>query len=157
MKKTANKDSFFMKEAIEESRKSITKKEGGPFGAVIVKDGKVISKAHNTVLKTNDPTMHAEVAAIRKASKKLSSYDLSGCILYSSCKPCPMCLAAARWANIEKIYYVLTSEDAESIGFRDRIFYEEADYKGLEMLETSRDEALAVFDTWREDKKKTIY
>ena len=109
----------YMKLAIDQARQGITKKHGGPFGTVIVKDGKVIAKGHNHVLAHNDPTCHGEVDAIRKAGKKLNTFDLSGCELYTTGEPCPMCLCACLWANIEKVYYGCTIKDNEMIGFRD--------------------------------------
>ena len=99
-------------------------KDGGPFGAIRVKDGKIISKASNSVLKSKDPTAHAEVNAIRKACQVLGTHDLSGCILYTSCYPCPMCMASSIWANIKEIYYNNTKEEADKIGFRDKDIYD---------------------------------
>ncbi|MCK9162422.1 MAG: nucleoside deaminase [Arcobacteraceae bacterium] len=144
----------FMKQAIKESKKGMLKNHGGPFGAVIVKDGKIISSSHNQVLKTNDPTSHAEINAIRKASQKLQSYDLSGCDIYTSCMPCPMCLGAIKWANISNIYYGATSEDADKIGFRDLIFYEDKDQN---LININRKEALEVFRLWSEKEDKKLY
>lgn len=119
-------DNEYMKLAVEESNINIKDNfiSGGPFGAVIVKDGKILSKAHNTVLKSKDATAHAEINAIREASKVLNTHDLSSCILYTSAEPCPMCLSAIIWANIKEVYYVNTKEDANEIGFRDDIIYE---------------------------------
>ena len=109
----------------EEAKYGSDKGDGGPFGAIIIdKSGKIISIKHNTVLKDNDPTAHAEVNAIREACKVLDTYDLSDCTIYSSCEPCPMCLSAIIWANIKKVYYSSTRNDAENIGFRDEIIYE---------------------------------
>ena len=144
----------FMKQAIKESKKGMLKNHGGPFGAVIVKDGKIISSSHNQVLKTNDPTSHAEINAIRKASQKLQSYDLSGCDIYTSCMPCPMCLGAIKWANISNIYYGATSEDADKIGFRDLIFYDDKDQN---LINIDRKEALKVFRLWSEKEDKKLY
>lgn len=144
----------FMKQAIKESKKGMLKNHGGPFGAVIVKDGKIISSSHNQVLKTNDPTSHAEINAIRKASQKLQSYDLSGCDIYTSCMPCPMCLGAIKWANISNIYYGATSEDADKIGFRDLIFYEDKDQN---LINIDRKEALKVFRLWSKKEDKKLY
>lgn len=106
-----------MQLAINEAYEGIGKKEGGPFGAVIVKNGKVISSAHNTVIKNNDATCHAEINAIRKASKVLNNFDLSGCELYTTGKPCPMCKSAIKWAKIKKVYYGCNYTDAKNIGF----------------------------------------
>lgn len=144
----------FMKQAIKESKKGMLKNHGGPFGAVIVKDGKIISSSHNQVLKTNDPTSHAEINAIRKASQKLQSYDLSGCDIYTSCMPCPMCLGAIKWANISNIYYGATSEDADKIGFRDLVFYEDKDQT---LINIDRKEALKVFRLWSKKEDKKLY
>ena len=110
----------FMKIAVEEARNGILNDHGGPFGVVIVKDGIVISQAHNTVLRDNDSTCHAEIQAIREASKKLNNFDLSGCILYSTGKPCPMCASAIKWAKIKQVFYVCGYDEAERIGFNEQ-------------------------------------
>ncbi len=114
----------YMRMAINEARKGIRANHGGPFGAVVVKDGVVIGKGHNQVLKNNDPTCHGEMLAIRKACKKIGSYDLSGCELYTTGEPCPMCMSAILWANIDKVYYGCNIIDTEEIGFRDAKFYQ---------------------------------
>lgn len=114
----------FMRMAIMEARKGIRRGHGGPFGCVIVKNGEVVSKGHNHVVVNNDPTCHGEVDAIRKAGKKLGTFDLSGCELYTTHYPCPMCACAIQWANIKTIYYGCTVEDTANIGFRDKEFYE---------------------------------
>ena len=114
----------FMDVAIDLSDDNFDKNYGGPFGACVVKDGKIIGKGINRVIKDNDPTAHAEVVAIRNACKNIKSHDLSGCELYTSCYPCPMCLSAIIWANIKKVYYGNTKEDAANIGFRDDYIYE---------------------------------
>ena len=153
-------DIKYMKIAAKESITGMRKGVGGPFGAVIAKDGKIISKAHNEVVKTNDPTMHAEINAIRKASKKLKTFDLSGCVLYSSCMPCPMCLAAIKWANIKTVFFGATAKDADAIGFRDEIFYGELNIeniKNLQLIECERDECLAAFGEWAAKRDKTMY
>ena len=113
----------YMRMAINEARKGIRNQHGGPFGAVIVKDGVVVGKGHNQVLKNNDPTCHGEMMAIHKACKTLGTFDLSGCELYTTGEPCPMCMAAILWANIEKVYYGCNIFDTEKIGFRDAVFY----------------------------------
>ncbi len=113
----------YMRMAIAEARKGIKAGHGGPFGAVIVKDGVVVGKGHNQVLKNNDPTCHGEMQAIRKACKNLKTHDLSGCEIYTTGDPCPMCMAAILWANIEKVYYGCNIFDTEEIGFRDAVFY----------------------------------
>ena len=131
------------------------KQEGGPFGAVIIDlDGNVISTGNNKVFANNDPTAHAEIVAIRNACEKLGTYDLNGCVLYTSCEPCPMCLSAAIWANIKKIYYGCTKEDANSIGFRDDIIYEflKGENKSLVDLENiDRDECIKVFEKYNKE------
>ena len=114
----------YMKAAIAEARKGIRAGHGGPFGAVIVKDGVIIAKGHNQVVKNNDPTCHGEIMAIHKACKVLGTFDLKGCEIYTTGEPCPMCLSAILWANIDKIYYGCNIDDTELIGFRDKRFYE---------------------------------
>jgi len=115
------KNEDFMRKAIELSVKNV-ENGGGPFGAVIVKDGEIIAQGFNQVTRTNDPTAHAEVLAIREASKKLNTFDLSGCEIYTSCEPCPMCLGAIYWAHIDKVYYGNNKVDAKNIGFDDSLF-----------------------------------
>merc|ERR1711939_792101 len=110
--------------AVEEAVEGITKGEGGPFGACVVCDGKVVARAHNMVLQTNDPTAHAEVTAIRKACARLGRFDLSDCILYTSCEPCPMCYGAIHWAKIPRCIFSATAEDAAKAGFDDKFIYE---------------------------------
>lgn len=114
----------FMEIAVNEAREGIHNRDGGPFGAVVVKNGEVIASGHNRVLSSNDSTCHGEIDAIRKAENKLRTHDLSGCEIYTTGEPCPMCLAAVLWANIEKIYYGCRLSDNESIGFRDVKFDE---------------------------------
>lgn len=149
----------FMRRAIRLSLENV-KKGGGPFGAVIVKDGKVISAGTNNVTAKNDPTAHAEVDAIRKAAKNLKNFDLSECELYTSCEPCPMCLSAIYWARISRIYYGNTKKDAAKIGFIDDFIYKELgkplEKRKLKISQHLRDEALMSFETWdmKKDKKK---
>ena len=149
-----------LQEAIKEAIKGIEENDGGPFGAVITdKDGHVIATGHNEVLKTKDPTAHAEINAIRKACQKLNTKDLSNCIIYSTCEPCPMCLSAAIWANIKDIYYGCTKEDAGKIGFRDDLIYEYLEGKNnnlLNKIELDRNECLQVFNEYDEENR-TIY
>ena len=114
----------YMKMAVEEAETGIRAGHGGPFGCVIVKDGKVISRGHNEVLKCNDPTCHGEIMAIRTASKVLGTFDLKGCELYTTAEPCPRCFGAIRWANIKKVYYGCNVNDTDKIGFRDDKFYD---------------------------------
>lgn len=155
-------DEIAIKKAIEESKINLANnfKNGGPFGAVIVKDGRIISIEHNTVIESKDATAHAEINAIRNASKKLNTHDLSGCILYTSAEPCPMCLSAIIWANIKKVYYANTKKDANDIGFRDDIIYEyiKGNNKSiLELHHIKSEEALEVFNKFKELADKIIY
>ncbi|HEY9202973.1 MAG TPA: nucleoside deaminase [Sulfurimonas sp.] len=145
---------YFMNQAVKEAFSGVEHNHGGPFGAVIVKDGKIISKAHNQVIKNNDPTAHAEMSAIKKASKKLGTFDLSGCEIYTTCMPCPMCLGAIKWANIKIVYYGASSRDADNIGFRDEEFYEK---ETLELKNIDRDECLKPFKAWSAKEDKTLY
>ena len=115
----------FMQEAIKEAYKGISNQEGGPFGSVIVKDDKIVGRGHNQVLKNNDCTCHGEIQAIRDACKNLNTFDLSGCILYTTHYPCPMCQGAIQWANITRVFYGCNVEDTEKIGFRDNQFYKQ--------------------------------
>lgn len=150
----------YMKLAKECASKGVAHNEGGPFGAVITdKNGNVIAKANNMVLKNNDPTAHAEVSAIRMACEKLGTYDLTGYILYTSCEPCPMCLSAIIWANIKEVYYGCTKEDAGEIGFRDDMIYDYLKNKGEELIKLQkldRDECIELFSEYKKNNK-TIY
>lgn len=138
----------FMRMAIKEAKKGIESHHGGPFGAVIVKDGKVVGKGHNQVLKNNDPTCHGEIMAIHKACKNLKTFDLSGCELYTTGEPCPMCYAAILWANIDKVYYGCTIQDNENIGFRDKKFYEmqQPEFRNKVIKELDREKCLELFE-----------
>ena len=155
----------FMKVATKLSEHNLKTKTGGPFGACIVKDGKIIGKGSNRVLKDNDPTAHAEVVAIRKACKKLKSHDLSDCELYTSCYPCPMCLSAIIWSNIKIVYYGNTSEDASDIGFRDEHIYEyidklesnSTDESILRLTKMDRNKTIKAFKEYKEQDDKTMY
>lgn len=150
----------FMKIAKELSEDNLITNVGGPFGACVVKDGKIIGKGSNHVLKNNDPTAHAEVMAIRDACKNINSYDLSDCELYTSCYPCPMCLSAIIWSNIKKVYYGNTKEDAENIGFRDKMIYEFLDNKEHNLLDLEcidREETIETFNKYMIKEDKTIY
>ena len=150
----------FMQIAKDCAKNGMNKGEGGPFGAVITdKDGNIIAQGNNMVLVNNDPTAHAEVTVIREACKKLGTYDLSNCILYTSCEPCPMCLSAIIWANIKTVYYGCTREDAGNIGFRDDAIYEYLEGKKKDLLELKhldRDDCIALFEEYKKDGK-TIY
>lgn len=134
----------YMKVAIESAREGIQNNHGGPFGSVITKDGDIISVGHNRVVENNDPTCHGEIDAIRSACKKLNTFDLSGCELYTTSQPCPMCECAIRWANIDKVYYGCSVQDAEDIGFRDNIFANSS-IKGIQI---DRNECLKVFEEY---------
>jgi guanine deaminase len=149
-----------MEIAIEEAKDGVNLKHGGPFGAIIVHEGKIISKAHNEVILKNDPTCHAEIIAIRRASKALNNFDLSGCSIYTTCEPCPMCLSAILWAKIDKIYFGCTKRDAENIGFNDNLFFEilsknTNDY--IPMAKQNRNQCLEVFNLWSKSTEKTQY
>ncbi len=150
----------FMRKAIELSKQNI-ENNGGPFGAVIVKEGEIIATGVNRVTDSCDPTAHAEVSAIRAAAKKLNSFDLSGCEIYSSCEPCPMCLGAIYWARLDKLYYGNTKEDAKNINFDDSFIYEEIeltpDKRQLPSENFLRDEAIKAFEQWMETDNKTEY
>lgn len=150
----------FMQIAKENADKGILNNEGGPFGAVIVdENNNIISNGNNQVLNQKDPTAHAEIVAIREACRKLNTYDLSNCTLYTSCEPCPMCLSAIIWANIKKVYYGCTNHDADKIGFRDDIIYqylkgEKTDL--IELQEMDREECLKTFGEYQK-KSGVIY
>lgn len=154
-----------MKIAKELAKDNLITNAGGPFGACIVKDGKIIGRGSNHVLAHNDPTAHAEVMAIRDACQNIGSYDLSGCEVYSSCYPCPMCLSAIIWANIKTVYYGNTKEDAAKIGFRDDFIYdyletlsgEKPDEQVLKMISMDREETIEEFDLFAKKEDKIIY
>ena len=153
-----------MKIAKELANENLKTNAGGPFGACIVKDGKIIGKGSNHVLANNDPTAHAEVMAIRDACKNINSYDLSDCELYTSCYPCPMCLSATIWANIKKVYYGNTKEDAADIGFRDDFIYDfignlsknKTDNNILELISMDREETIEEFNKFKNKEDKII-
>jgi len=150
----------FMRKAIALSIENI-QKGGGPFGAVIVKDEKIIATGSNRVTANTDPTAHAEINAIRKASRKLGTFDLSGCQIYSSCEPCPMCLGAIYWAHLDKLYYGNTKVDAKNIGFDDSFIYDEIDLKPKDRKVTTtqllQDEAIVAFELWHKTDNKVEY
>ena len=155
----------YMKIAKELSDNNLKTNDGGPFGACVVKDGKIIGKGSNHVLANNDPTAHAEIMAIRDACKNINSYDLSGTELYTSCYPCPMCLSAIIWSNIKKVYYGNAKEDAAKIGFRDDFIYEyiknltdkskKEDVLSLECI--NKEETIETFNKYLEKEDKIIY
>ena len=141
-----------MEEAIRIAKAGVANGSGGPFGSVVVKDGNIIGKSSNMVFETNDPTAHAEVMAIRDASKQLNSAELTGCEIYSLGEPCPMCLAAIYWARIEKVYFANTKEEAAKVGFDDTMIYKELampyHQRTLSMEHTPSEKAKALFTTW---------
>ncbi|MCK8621211.1 nucleoside deaminase [Prevotella sp. E13-27] len=153
-------DKQFMREAIRLADESV-KHGGGPFGAVIVKDGEIIAGSSNSVTIDHDPTAHAEVNTIRQACQKLGTFDLSGCTIYTSCEPCPMCLGAIYWAHIDRIFYGNTRKDARDIDFADDFIYEELDRpldeRTVPIINLLRDEALNSFRLWTEKTDKTVY
>lgn len=148
----------YIKIAKEMAENGMKNNEGGPFGAVITdKNGNIISKGNNQVLKNNDPTAHAEVVAIRNACKKLNTYDLSEYILYTSCEPCPMCLSAIIWSNIKEVYYACTKNDATEIGFRDDMIYEYLKGNNKDLInlkQINRDECIELFEEYKKQGKK---
>ena len=150
-----------MREAIRLSISNMQAGHGGPFGAVVVKDGQIIARGFNQVTSTHDPTCHAEVDAIRKACKELGTFQLDGCDLYTSCEPCPMCLGAIYWARPARVFYGNTKADAAAIGFDDQFIYEELSrpmsVRKLLMTQLLHDEALAGFQAWTELDGKTKY
>jgi tRNA(Arg) A34 adenosine deaminase TadA len=151
----------FMREAIRLSVENMRAGHGGPFGAIIVKDGKIIARGFNKVTSTNDPTAHAEVVAIREACNVLGSFQLTGCDIYTSCEPCPMCLGAIYWARPDKMYYANTKVDAAAIGFDDQFIYDEIDLniseRHLQTEQLLQDEALTAFTEWQEKTDKIRY
>ncbi len=146
----------FMKVAIEEAKKGIQDHHGGPFGAVIVKEGKIIGKGHNQVLKNQDPTCHGEIMAIHDACKSLGTFNLKGCDIYTTGYPCPMCMGAILWANIDNIYFGCDTADTETIGFRDKKFYELWN-ENKNIYQVSHEECLALYQEYMSDRKKENY
>ena len=160
MKQITDKDKQFMREAIRLADESVLR-GGGPFGAVIVKDGEIIAGSSNSVTIDQDPTAHAEVNTIREACRKLGTFDLTDCTIYTSCEPCPMCLGAIYWARISRIYYGNTRKDARDIDFADDFIYEELDKpltkRTVPIIPLLRDEAIRTFRLWQEKDDKTEY
>ena len=151
----------FMREAIRQSLEGMERNDGGPFGAIVVKDGNIVGRGNNRVTSSNDPTAHAEVVAIRDACKNLGSFQLDGCDIYTSCEPCPMCLGAIYWARPERVFFGCTRTDAADIQFDDALIYNEMtvplEQRKIPMIPLLRDEALAVFRAWKEKEDKTAY
>lgn len=158
-----NKDNKnkFMLEAVNAALKGMQNNEGGPFGCVIVKDGKIIGRGNNKVTSHNDPTAHAEVMAIRDACKNLNSFQLEGCTIYTSCEPCPMCFGAIYWARPDKVYYGCSQKDAADIDFDDEFIYKEIelpyDKRSIPFEQVARDIALEPFQKWSDKNDKTVY
>jgi tRNA(Arg) A34 adenosine deaminase TadA len=150
----------YLKEAIDVAREN-QEKGGGPFGALIVKDDRVIAKSGNTVTLDNDPTSHAEINVIRNACKRLGHFELKGCILYSSCEPCPMCLGAIYWSRLDAVYFSAKKEDAKDAGFDDSFIYEELNIspenRSIPMYQIKRDKGLVPFQEWKERGDKIEY
>ncbi|MCX6120739.1 MAG: nucleoside deaminase [Ignavibacteriales bacterium] len=151
----------FMREAIRLSIENVQSGRGGPFAAIVVKDGKIIARGTNLVTSTNDPTAHAEIAAIREACKALGTFQLDGCEIYTSCEPCPMCLGALYWARPERVFYGNTKQDAAEIDFDDSFIYEEFYKKmsdrSIPMVQLMHTEALAGFEAWKNKLDKIKY
>jgi guanine deaminase len=151
----------FMQAAVEEARLAVDTGQGGPFGAVIVHDGRIIARGHNTVVNTNDPTAHAEVNAIREASRVLGRFDLSDCDIYTTCEPCPMCYAAVYWARIPRIHRGATKDDAARIGFDDRAIYDDlarpVEERDIPLIEVDREACLEPFRHWEQKPDRIPY
>ncbi|MFN4121980.1 MAG: nucleoside deaminase [Flavobacteriales bacterium] len=151
----------FMREAIRLSKEGMDNNQGGPFGAVVVKNGQIVGRGYNKVTLLNDPTAHAEVTAIRDACNQLGTFQLDNCIIYTSCEPCPMCLGAIYWARPDAVYYANDRKDAADIGFDDDFIYTEInmklDERKIPMLSVLREEAIKVFQAWQEKGDKTLY
>lgn len=154
-------DDPFMARAIQLSLNNVLSGQGGPFGAVIVKDGNIIAEGVNRVTVSNDPTAHAEVVAIREACARLNSFTLTGCEIYTSCEPCPMCLGAIYWAHLRRIHFGNLAADAAKVGFDDSFIYQEFaqpfSQRRIPMLQVMREEALAAFRAWQEKPNKIPY
>lgn len=156
----------YMKIADELAQQNILTNNGGPFGAVIIKNNEIVGKGNNQVVLKNDPTAHAEIVAIRDACKNLDTFDLTGCEIYTSCYPCPMCLSAIIWSNIKMVYYGNTKEDAEKIGFRDNLIYEYLEGQSkttnkeeiLKIIAMDREETIKTFESYQnKSENKTMY
>lgn len=151
----------YMQRAIELAHRGMSNNEGGPFGCVIVRNNQIIAEGNNRVTSENDPTAHAEIVAIRKACEKLGNFQLTGCDVYTSCEPCPMCLGAIYWARPDRIFYAGTREDAAKAGFDDEFIYRELDLsaenRSIPMKQVCRKEATALFALWTEKEDKIDY
>jgi len=151
----------FLRRAIQLAADNVRQGRGGPFGAVVARNGDVVAEGANCVTNCNDPTAHAEVVAIRDACRKLSSYDLRGCVIYASCEPCPMCLAAIYWARLDALYYAATRHDAARAGFDDSFLYEQIPLpdaqRSLPVVNLPANGAQQPFEAWRESGSKILY
>lgn len=151
----------FMEEAVKAAIKGMDNNEGGPFGCVVVKDGKIVGRGNNKVTSTNDPTAHAEINAIRDACVNLNSFQLEGCIIFTSCEPCPMCLGAIYWSRPDKVYYGCTHNEAARIGFDDEFIYKEIamplDDRSIPFQQIGHDLALEAFQKWEDKEDKIEY
>ncbi len=151
----------FMSKAIVLAEGNVKTLKGGPFGAVVVKDGEIVGKGSNQVTVNNDPTAHAEVVAIRDAAKNLGTFDLSGCEIYSSCEPCPMCLGAIYWAHMDKLFYAATKDDAAKANFDDSFIYKEfalpKEDRSIPSVQMMREDAVKVFEEWIKEENKVTY
>ncbi len=155
------KDEYFMRRAIALAQKGIDSNSGGPFGAVIVREGEIVGEGCNSVTTTNDPTAHAEIVAIRRACEKLNSFQLDRCVIYTSCEPCPMCLGAIYWARPAHVFFACTRLDAANIGFDDHFIYDEIELpieeRRIKSVNFLRDAGLTVFENWASKQDKTEY
>ena len=155
------RDKYFMRAAIKLAETGVDSNSGGPFGAVVVKDNEIIAEGFNSVTSTNDPTAHAEIIAIREACKKLNSFQLDDCVIYTSCEPCPMCLGAIYWARPKKVFFAGNREDAAEFDFDDQFIYDELGKemsgRQIKFENLIREEALPVFKKWKDKTDKTEY
>lgn len=154
-------DKIFMQRAIDLAQKGMDSNSGGPFGAVVVKNGEIIAEGYNKVTSTNDPTAHAEIVAIKEACKKLNSFQLTDCIIYTSCEPCPMCLGAIYWARPKKVFYACNRNDAAEIDFDDQFIYDEINKdncsRQIEFKNMMQQDAIKVFKNWKSKTNKVEY
>ena len=150
-----------MEAAGQLARQGMNRNDGGPFGAIVVKNGEIIASANNEVSSTNDPTAHAEIVAIRKACKTLNSFQLDGCVIYTSCEPCPMCLGAIYWARPDKVYYACDRFDAANVDFDNQFIYDEINTpmneRKIQFIQLPKASALKVFQEWSIKEDKTVY
>lgn len=151
----------YMEKAVTEALLGVKNRDGGPFGAVIVRNDEIIATGHNMVIASNDPTAHAEIVAIRNASAKLGRFDLSDCTLYTTCEPCPMCYSAAHWAKIKTVYYGATRNDAAEAGFDDHYIYEvlsgNIENEQMKLVQKDRAQCIEAFKIYNEDEKRQLY